>query len=98
LPTLYASDLAAGSLQMRNMERKDLRRYMEKLEALRYGRILMQGKKGRHDSIGIELNPVIFETMKHIGEAERKRRAEEAEMRAARKAQEELDRGDATLQ
>jgi hypothetical protein len=98
LPTLYASDLAAGSLQMRNMERKDLRRYMEKLEALRYGRILMQGKKGRHDSIGIELNPVIFETMKHIGDAERKRRAEEAEMRAARKAQEELDRGDATLQ
>jgi hypothetical protein len=98
LPILYARDLAAGSNQMRMMERRDLRRYMEKLEALNYGRILMQGKRGRHDSIGLEINPTIFTTMKHIGDEERKRRAEEAEARAARKAQDELDRGDATLQ
>lgn len=87
LPMLSAEDMASGSRQLRQIERRDMRRFMEKLEAMGYGKILARGKNNRHNSIVMEMNPYLFSLNKELRERLKRRNdAWNTSWKAAQKA------------
>lgn len=65
LETFTANDLAHGSRQLAKIDRRDLKRFMFKLEALGYAKVLRdpigpKSKRQRYDSVALEMNPYLF--------------------------------------
>ena len=88
LRTFSANDLARGSRQLAKIDRSDLKRFMFKLEALGYGKILARqnSKTVRHDSVAIEMNPFLFARNQELAQKLRERNALwEANWKAAQK-------------
>jgi hypothetical protein len=77
LDELTNRDLQRGSNQLREIDTRDMRRFMAKLEALNYGRVLARAKGSKYDSLAFQMNPNVRRLLRDKVKEEEQRLTDE---------------------